>query len=355
MIVCLLLALTACTGQGSTPNRAASPSALPTAAPSGMLDRTSATSSPNPTPTPLVLAVADSGPGLALYSLAPAAHSAVLLRRLAIPPDTTPAAISLSGGTRPTVCVVFEAIMDHPNELWCYPAGASQGRLVTRNVSYAVAVRDDGRALAWTDRAQNQGLVLADLAGAVATVRSRQSYDRDAPADRGVPESLDALSWLGPATLAGTSGGDSDEGRGLCVIDVNHPRGHEGQGFGRCLHPTGKESDLGYAHFELAALVRPGVVATKERIMDCCTDAPTVPAARAVEVRIVDGTVIGVVATPRAGRDVIDISGGPRALVYTTGVNGRSEISVSVRWAGEAHGVPITGLPRFVHRVVAQP
>jgi hypothetical protein len=301
------------------------------------------------------LAVSDSAPGLALYSLAPGGHAAVLLRRLVIPESTSPWAISLSAGTRPTVCAVFEPTMDRPNELWCYPPGASRGRLVTKNVSYAVAVRADGRALAWTDAAPNQGLVVADLAGDVATVRSRQRYVADRPADEGVPESLDALSWLGPRTLAGTSGGDSDEGRGLCLIDLDHPRGHVGQGFGRCLHPTGKDADVGYAHFEQAALVRPGVVAVTERAMGCCSEENPAPDARAVEVRIEDGTVVGVVATPRPGRNVIQISGGPRALVYLTAAPRTFGVTASVRWAGQAHGTPITGLSRFTDRVVAQP
>src|SRR5206468_7529873 len=156
----------------------------------------SSTPSPAPRPDPVVLAVSDTSGGLALYALRAGSHSAVLLRRLTTSPETDAWAISVSGGTSPTVCAVFEPHMDGPNELWCYAPGHTRGRLVTRNVGFAVAVRADGRALAWTDAAQNQALVIADLAGDVATVRSRARYQADAPADRGVPESLDALSWL---------------------------------------------------------------------------------------------------------------------------------------------------------------
>jgi hypothetical protein len=150
--------------------------------------------------------------------------------------------------------------------------------------------------------------------------------------------------------------GDSGESAGLCVIDLDHPRaGREGRaGFGRCLRPRGREVDAGYAYFEDAALVAPGELVVVERAMDCCVEDPSAPAARAVRMRLSDGAVLGVFATPRPGRDVVDVSGGRRAVLYTTAAQGKDRV-VSVRWAGEAHGAPVTGLPADVQLGEGQP
>jgi hypothetical protein len=270
--------------------------------------------------------------------------------------------VSLSAGAAPTVCAIWSPHTKGstaPDELRCYLPGATQGRVVAHHV-YTVGLRADGRAVAWTDLQPNQGFVVADLAGDVATVRSRTRYVEEAPADAGVPESLDDVDWIGPDTVVGTATGDSDESAGLCVIDLAnpHPRVHEGQGLGRCFHPSGREGKLGYAHFEKAALVQPGIVVTTERTMGCCDDenAPH-PHARAVRMRLSDGAVLAVFATPRAGRDVVDVSGGARAVLYTTGVIGEqfTDAVVSLRWAGDAHGAPLTGLPADLTRVTAQP
>jgi hypothetical protein len=68
-----------------------------------------------------------------------------------------------------------------------------------------------------------------------------------------------------------------------------------------------------------------------------------------------DGAVLGVLATPRAGRDVVDVSGRGTALLYTTAVNFREQLVVSLRWAGETRGAPLTGLPADLVLATAQP
>jgi hypothetical protein len=255
--------------------------------------------------------------------VAPHAHVAVLVRRLAGPTKNVVEQVSLAAGPTPSVCAVWT------RELRCYRSGAVKGRVVSRNPGYGVGIRSDGGAVAWTESEANQLLVIADLNGDVTTVRMRERFAKGAPADAGIPESLDDLHWLAPRTLVATSNGDSDEGRGLCVIDLDHPREQEGDGagLGRCLQPRGAQASLGYAHFEEAALVEPGVVVAVERAPGCCVENPNQPAGRAVRLRLSDGAVLGVFATARAGRDVTDVSGGPRAVLYRPGRKARTSPS----------------------------
>jgi hypothetical protein len=351
MIVCLLLALTACTS-GSAP-RAAPPEPTPspsTASPSP------AASPPTTLAAPLVIAVGDSRGGLGLYAVPPGGHAAVLLHRLNGPAGKVVAAVSLSAGASPTACVVWREepeSTDAPHDLRCYRPGALVGRVVARNAGDAVGVRDDGRALAWTDNGgnENQTLLVADLTGDAASVRSQQKYAPGYPAGAAALESLTQLDWLGPRTLAATSEGQDDEGRGLCVVDLDRPRQHEGIGFGRCLHPA---SGSGYAHFEQAASLDNGVVVAVERDFSCCSDSGQRASGRAVTLRLSDGAVLGVFATARPGRDVVDVSGGSRAVLYTTAVNYTKQLAVYVRWRGDAHGAPLDGLPADLLLATAQ-
>jgi hypothetical protein len=306
-----------------------------------------------------MLAAADKRGGLALYAVQPRTHLAVAAGRLDGPAGMDVVSVSLSSGTSPTVCAVWGPVpVDSgvPRELWCYAPGAKKGRRISRAASFGVGVRADGRALAYAevDEQHRESLVIADLAGGVATIRSRMPYAKDLPPG-GIPEGLGDVDWIGPRTLGITGWADSDEGEGLCITDLGHPRQPDGAGFGRCLKPGRAEQRLGYAHFEQAAQAAPGVVVAVERARWCCDDeGPDAPGGRAVQLRLADGAVLGVVATPRADRDVVDISGGSRAILYTTAVVNKDRI-VSLRWEGEAHGAPLTGLPADLTLATAQP
>ena len=304
--------------------------------------------------------MADKKGGLFLYAVPPGEHQAGLLRTFQSPDSRVASQVSLSSNAAPTVCAVWrdadaEAQQSSP-QLWCYAAGVSDGRLISRKASFGVGVRADGRAVAWTENESNTELVVADLDGDVAKERSRQRYAPAQPADAGLPASIDRLDWLAPRTLAGTDVGDSDEGKGLCVIDLDKPRPHDAFGFGSCVHPNRAESEKGYARFEGAVPVATGEVVTVERAMGCCfEDTATSPGARAVRIRVSDGQVLSVMATPRAGRDVTDVSGSGRALLYTTAADGGRDLVVSLRWAGELRGSPLTGLPADLILATAQP
>ena len=355
-VLCLAL-VAACTSSGGTTTspRSASPSS---AQPShlGSPSPSPATSpAPSAAPDRIVVAAARAAGTLELFTLASGAQAAVPLRTLEGPAHHVVASVSLSAGISPTVCAVWRPAASDTQgsfELRCYPPGASAGRGIRSDVNVEIGLRADGRAIAWTEG--NQELVIADLAAGVATVRSRMRYNPAAP-EGGYPESLDELDWIGPRTLVGTASGDSDESVGLCVIDLDHPRPRQDQvGFGHCLRPAGAEARAGYAHFEEAALVAPGEAVVVERAQGCCMENPGVPAGRAVRLRLSDGAVLGVFATARPGRDVVDVSGGSRAVLYTTAADGEDRV-VSLRWAGQPHGSPVTGLPRDTLLAVVQP
>src|SRR4051812_39269181 len=177
ILIVLLLAVTACTSgtSSSTPAPTRSAASGAAASPSGTPSSPVPAASPPPARS-VVLAFAGGVGGLALYSLAPGSHAAALVRRLAGPSGMHVAHVSLSGGSQPTVCAVWtvEPGDDRPAELRCYRRGATEGRTVARGHFDGVGVRPDGRAVAWTEQASNGVLVVADLAGDVATVRSRQ-------------------------------------------------------------------------------------------------------------------------------------------------------------------------------------
>lgn len=345
----MLLGLAACGAEEA-------PVAPPVTSPSS-----SSAATGQPAEGDLVLAVASAGDGLVLHRLEAGSRAAAPFRTLDGPAGATVTAVALSAGPSPTVCVIWGEAVDPAagelrSELHCYEPNATRGRRVSQDQPGPdVAVRANGEAVAWTEGSLDQSLVVADLDGDRAQERLRERYAPNAPPDVGLPQGLQDLSWLDEDTLAVTDVADSDEGRGLCLVDLADPRSGEESGFGRCLAPGPGEQEGGFERFEQAAPVGPGEVVTVERPSLCCDDAPK-PGARAVRIRVTDGEVLEVVAFPREGRDVLDVSGGPRAVVYVTGgAFPDRRLVFSVRWAGEQRGAPITDLPADATIVVTQP
>lgn len=344
-VLLLLLLLTAC-GGGNPAAGPPSPDA-PAMSPS--------VTAPSSSPDALVLAVSTAQDGLSLYALAPESSEAMRLRDLAGPPGFVVQDVSLSGGVDPTVCAVWRPAegTDEP-QLHCYAPGSTEGRVIEGAIgSRSVGVRQDGRAVAWSSGGFNQALTIADLSGDSPTVRSRELYAAGEPEDAGLPVGIGRLDWVDDDMLAVVHDGDSDEGLGLCFHDVSAPREPDAMGFGRCVTPDRSEGAAGYYRFEGAVALAEDEVATVERPQWCCTDVEEGPGARAVRLRPSDGEVLSVVAFPREGRDVTSVSGGTRALVYTTSADGK-DVVTSVRWASQDAGTPISGLPAGAV-VVAQP
>jgi hypothetical protein len=369
-VLCLVLGLTACSGSSAPPpaasaasspsaspraSEAASPSAEPSVQPSP-----TDFGSPSPGAEPLVLAVADKKGGLSLYAVPPGEHTASLFRRLEGPAKKVVAAVSLSQNAAPTVCAVWRsapsATADTSSELICYPPSVDRGRQIAGDV-LSVGVRADGRAVAWVEYNTDSALVIADVDpdSGEAKERSRMHYAPGAPPG-GMPEGIADVDWLGPRRLAVNDVGDSDEGKGLCLVDLDKPRPKSQVGFSPCVTPGPAEQRAGYVYFEQAVPVSGSEAVVVERARNCCGDDDAKrPGARAVRIRFSDGAVLGVLATPRAGRDVVDVSGRASALLYTTAVNFREQLVVSLRWAGETRGAPLTGLPADLVLATAQP
>jgi hypothetical protein len=358
--ILVLLAVTACTGSSEAPVAAPTSSATTaTASPAPPSAPTAVSAVSAAPPSSVLLVAADPVGNAGLYSLAPRSRHAQLVRHLDSHGDWSITSVSLSAGPTPTICAVWNGQAEPPqgSQLRCYAAGDSLGRVVRSENPLAVAVRADGRAVAWLEAEANSNtaLVVADLAGDVATVRYRAGYAADLPPDGGIPEGVNDVDWLGPRTLALTDVGDSDEGKGLCVLDLDRPRERTAIGFGRCLEPSAAEARRRYDRFEHATALTPGTVLTVERGHRCCDD-PLGPPGRAVVVRLSDGAVLEVVATPASGRAVVDVTGGPRAVIYVTA--GEDEAKgriVYVRWPGEAHGAAVSGLLELTRDVAAQP
>ena len=293
--------------------------------------------------------------GLSLYQLPAGSSRATRWRTLAGPDDRVVQSVSLSAGESPTVCAVWREPDGEPAaDLLCYEPGSDEGRVVASPGGYgAVAVRPDGRALAWAGGGFNQTLTVADYEDGVATVRTEERYAAGQPEDAALPAGVGRLDWVTDELLAVQHEGDSDEGLGLCFYDPAVPRARDAMGFGRCVGPDKGEQDAGYYRFEGAAALSGAEVVTVERPRWCCGSEPPGPGARAVRLRPSDGKVLGVVAFPREGRDVTSVSGGPRAVVYVTSAD-REDAVVSVRWGVDGPGTPISGLPAGAS-VVAQP
>jgi hypothetical protein len=358
--ILVLLAVTACTGSSEAPVAAPTSSATTaTASPAPPSAPTAVSAVSEAPPSSVLLVAADPVGNAGLYSLAPRSRHAQLVRDVDSHGDSSITSVSLSAGPTPTICAVWNGQAEPPqgSHLRCYAPGDSLGRIVRSENPLAVAVRGDGRAVAWLEAEANSNtaLVVADLAGDVARVRYRAGYAADLPPDGGIPEGVNDVDWLGPRTLALTDVGDSDEGKGLCVLDLDRPRERTAIGFGRCLEPSAAEARRRYDRFEHATALPPGTVLTVERGHRCCDD-PLGPPGRAVVVRLSDGAVREVVATPASGRAVVDVTGGPRAVIYVTA--GEDEAKgriVYVRWPGEAHGAAVSGLLELTRDVAAQP
>jgi hypothetical protein len=69
-------------------------------------------------------------------------------------------------------------------------------------------------------------------------------------------------------------------------------------------------------------------------------------AKRAVEIELPSGRVTQVVSEPAEGRDVVEVSGGPRAVVYVTESSTLPrDRRVYVRYPDQSRGTQVSGLP----------
>ena len=286
-------------------------------------------------------------PVLALYRVE-RDRRATLLQRVQ-PPVAGERAVSwsLSGGDRPDLCVAWRK--GSAGELWCYPFGhpGSEVALGRPGAPTDVALRPDGRALAWTVDSSGaagavQDLVTADYAkGATKHLKVLAKGD-----DRGFwsEEVVHGIAWASDHVLVLERPRDADRPGGYELLDLLRV---PAEGWGQnalSVDATAGDAARGY---EYLTGVRS---ATIDWVL--ALEGGTAPS-RAVRAAIGDGRVLQVVGTAPRGQVVDSVSGSADGLVWTTRA-GLVE-RVHLRLKGQPAGGLVTGLPAALDRVVAAP
>lgn len=372
--VALLVLGTACAGE-DPPDRisgrtdsAAVGSPSPTASAAGPAVTTAPARRPGAaTSAGVVLAVARASGPLTLYRLAPGSRTATRLRELEGPSAETAIDISLSAGAEPTVCATWTPGLgasrdglDFVSKLLCYAPGRRFGTEVTveGDDPVNVAVRPDGRAVAWSTYApeENGRIDVGRLDGAAVSEVRGFLYDPSRPEGPSsfTGASVASLGWLDDDELAIGQSNQSDDGSGLRRFSVAAGQ-KGGWGDADVVEPLEAEQARGYAVYDsVVGPAEDGSVLAVQRGYGLAQDDDP-PAGRAVRMELATGKVLEVVAFPREGRHVAAVSGSRRAALYVTRADDGTDTVVSVRHRGESRGAPVRGLPSDVDLAVAQP
>lgn len=332
----IALLLSGCAGSGGpvarhTPAKPAGPTGSPASA---------ASSEP-------VVAVTRKSGALELYGVRDG-RTAHLLRTLHGPEGMTASAATLSGGTQPTVCAQWRSTKAGPVE--CYSWGSDSGTVVpgTETLGYAdIALSYTGRSLAWTgDReAGDPKLVYARLTGTVAGPATQVSSLAPGQAPEEAALVVIALAWDGDDALLVSHAYDDDVNGSVARVTLSPP-------------PNGWSNAAGFEQNDQAWPVTYGsfsptvagrLLATQ---LGWVTDGRETM--RAVEMDAATGRVLSVVSVAAKDRRMRDVNGGSTGVLYRT--EGRDGgIRTYWRAPGQAHGVPLAGIPADATTVVAQP
>jgi len=283
-------------------------------------------------------------------------RKAVLLSRVAPPRAGELASTwTLSGGERPDLCVVWDVRSDAPGgELWCYPFG-KPGKGIALEVGDAperVALRPDGKALAWTTVTGEQGdvqdLIVADYRQ--GGVKRARVLNKGSDKAFWYEEWVRGIAWASDHVLVLERPLQDDQPGGYELLDLNRiPPGGWGE---NALGVEPEPSQKGYGYFTgVQSATVDWVLAVEGTLcdLDCAGRPPT----RAVRVAIGSGRLLEVVATAAKGGRVSAVSGALDGIVYTTEA-GR-DVRAYLRLKGEKRGLPVVGLPFGVEHVVAAP
>ena len=331
---------------------------------------------PAPAAAPLVLATTSATGALELFSVRPGQRDVQRVRRLDAPsPAARVISASLSAGSNPTVCAVWRldpkpepTTTDISSSLTCYAPGSPTGVKVdvARAEPVNVAVRADGRAVAWSTFADeaNGRIDVASLDG--VRINEVRSFLADPTRPEGSGEasftgrSVGYLAWLGDDELGVSQGNQSDDDSGLTRFDVAPG---SSTGWARAPHIRVARSVDSIFDVVVSPPVDGAVLAVDRPYWLLEEDELAKrPAPRAVRVDLRTGQVRDVVAFPAAGREVTSVSGGARGVLYVTQERDSRrddlrdrQVVVSVRYPDEARGQPLTGLPSDVLAAVLQP
>ena len=299
-----------------------------------------------------VLAVSVKGsPGLELYRVG-RDRKATLLDKVEPPTAGERAASwSLSGGDKPDLCVAWRA--GAKGELWCYPFGRHGTRvdLQRRGAPGVVALRPDGRALAWTvESGRVQDLVTADYGKGAAKRAKVVEKGRDP--GFWLQEKVLGIAWASDHVLALERPRIYGRPGGYQLLDLLRvpPGGWGENALG--VDPTANDAARGYDYLTgVQAATIDWVLALQGG--SCESGCTHPPATRAVRAAIGDGRVLEVVATAPRGQVLDSVSGAQNSVVWSARAG--SVVHVHLRLAGEKVAPLVGGLPPGVVRVVAAP
>jgi hypothetical protein len=352
----LLLALVAACSAGSTvaPAPSLPPSLSPAASPSPSLP----VSPPVP---PRTLAVLRPAGPVELYALT--GQRATRSARLQTP-KANARALAVSG-TRALICVVWllseTEYPDPPDRrLVCYPTGGKATVLEAAGRDPSnVAVRPDGRRIAWSDLHDEGNERISVATWTDGHLGDVQSYLADPGKPPGQAEksftgaAADDLAWNGDEELVVTVGYQSDDGSGPVRFRLGSTR----RGWLQApeVPIPSAESKAGYYTYDRIVSVDDGTALAVERPQGF-GDGPQ-PPERAVRIALSTGQILDVLATAATGRYVTAVSGDRSVVVYATAAHADEDqlSKVYVRYAADPRGIPVTGLPPDVTGAVLLP
>lgn len=348
----LALLLVSCGGSAGSGAVQAGPTSVPAPVASP--------SAPPADPAGLLVAVRRASGGLELHRVDRDRRTAALERVLEPPDEGADVLdVTMGSGQDPVVCATWHTgpttvFEDKISELICYAARETAGRPVAgvyRPVHVALNATGDRVAWAELDEGGNQAIgagVLRDgeLSGLRRFVARPGQPEEGEQAFTGT--AVQDLAWLDDDHVLLSTVVESDDGPALLRFDVTVPgaRGWLDEG------ERVVSRDAGYVTFESVVTTDGTTALAVQRGSFVADDSP--PPSRAVRVDLATGRVLQVVATAAAGRNVVGVSGGEPAVVYTTAAGFDQPVRAYVRRAGEAKGTPITGLPADARDVLAQ-
>ncbi|HUR51774.1 MAG TPA: hypothetical protein VMZ11_06600 [Mycobacteriales bacterium] len=256
--------------------------------------------------------------------------------------------MTLSGGPRPTVCVLWRDKEAGPLE--CYQWGSDSGTVVagTDKLGYAdIALSYSGRSLAWTgdNEAGDPKLVYARLSGSVAGPATQVSSLAPGQEPEEAALVVIALAWDGDDALLVSHAYDDDVNGSVARVTLSPP-------------PKGWSNAGGFERTDEAWPVTYGSSSPTvggrllAKQLGWVTDGRETT--RAVEIDVATGRVLSVVSVAAKDRRMNDVSGGTAGVLYRT--EGRAgDVRTYWRAPSQAHGVPLGGIPADATLVVAQP
>jgi hypothetical protein len=349
----LLLALmSGCTGgAAATAGRSPSPS-------------TSSAASPSSTANQMVIAISDwRREHVTLYRVTQDRVAHKLRTIDAEPGFGLVLSVTMTDAADPLTCVVHSTDTVDGSEdrlqTRCYPLNDQHGYELPLGQENIALSRDGSRVLSLTgiqvgDPAPPRMLYLNQLHDHTSTQVADASADDTPDPCAGVMD----VAWVGEPNIVVECAAVDEDPENTVVQNLDAVISGQALGTGKPLHPTGplaKGYDWFSAVTPLDATTGVGKMFFNIPCHEgepCPSHAPW-PRTKVVRLDLRTGRVLEVVAVAADDRELGDVSGGGRGIVYETEGNSNDK-RVYVRWPGEKHGTRVSGLPSGFFRVTAQ-